>query len=140
MSSSRLVHLLFVITIAFAANLSILKGGSEAEPARFCNGAIVRNLGAAECGTVLKICIDGVVYRTPGMEENRLIRWQDVTAWKYFGPTRTAEDAGRQEYVSLQIWEYRGKKHRFTIGCGTAADGQKVFQSMKRYQPSGMIF
>ena len=140
MSSPRLAHLLFVITIAFAANLSILKGTSGAEPARFCNGALVQNLGTTQCGTVLKICIDGVVYRAPGMDRDRLIRWQDVTAWKYFGPRRTAEDAEPQEYVSLQIWEYRGKKHRFNIGCGTAADGQSVFESMKRYQPSGMLF
>ena len=65
---------------------------------------------------------------------------RDITAWKYFGPRRAENDAGSHEYVSLQIWEWRGIKHRFNIVCGTPADGERVFQTMKRYQPRGMIF
>jgi hypothetical protein len=140
LKSSGFSHLFVMVAIVYAANLSILRGSSEAESARFCSGALVQNLGTAQCGTALKICIDGVLYKSPGMEKDRLIRWQDVSAWKYFGPRRAAENAASQEYVSLQIWESRGKKHRFNIGCGTTADGQIVFQSMKRYQPSGMLF
>lgn len=140
MMSPRFIHLLVILTIASAANLSILKGSLEAEQGRLCEGALVQNLGSSQCGTVLRICMEGVAYKTAEMDKERLIRSQDVTAWKYFGPRRTEDDAVPQEYVSLQIWEYRGKKHRFNIGCGEAADGQNVFQSMKRYQPRGMLY
>lgn len=131
---------LVVITMALAVHVSVLTGISEAEPMRVCEGAVVRNLGATQCETVLKICVEGVVYRTPNMDEDRLIRWQDVTAWKYFGPRGTERDVGPRAYASLQIWERRGLKHRFNIGCSTSADGHIVFQSMKRYDPRGMIF
>lgn len=140
MISLRIIHLLVMMMIASSANLIVLKGSLEAKQASFCEAALVQNLGSSQCGTVLRVCIEGVAYRTAAMEKERLIRWQDVTAWKYFGPRRAEDGAGPQEYVSLQIWEHRGRKHRFNIGCGTAADGQNVFQSMKRYQPRGMLY
>jgi hypothetical protein len=141
MKFNKYILLLVMITIAFAANPGILKGNSKAvEKTRFCEGSIAQKLGSPECAAVLRICIEGVVYKTGGMDQARLIRWQNITAWKYFGPIRAKNDAGSHEYVSLQIWEWRGMKHRFNIVCGTPADGQRVFQSMKRYQPRGMIF
>jgi hypothetical protein len=140
MISRKLMILSVMITIAFAVNPGILKGSTKgAEGTRFCEGSLSQKLGSPECAALLRICIEGVVYKTSAMDEARLIRWQDVTAWKYFGPRRSKEDAGSHEYVSLQIWERRGIKHRFNIVCGTPADGQRVFQSMKKYQPRGMI-
>ena len=141
MKFSRYIVLLVMITIACAAHPSILKGSSKAaEEARFCEGSLAQKQGAPACKAVLRICLEGVVYKTGRMDSARLIRWQNVTAWKYFGPRQAENDAGSNKYVSLQIWEWRGRKHRFNIVCGTAADGQRVFQSMKRYQPRGMIF
>lgn len=144
MNSNRFVPIVAMIAFASLADPSILKASTEAEQTRFCQGALVRKLGSEPCGTVLRICVEGVVYRTAAMEKERLIRWQDVTAWKYFGPRRAADgegsEAGAREYMSLQIWEWRGKMHRFNIVCGTTEDGQNVFESMKRYQPRGMLF
>ncbi len=140
MKSIRSNHLLVIVIIASAVNLSVLRDSSRAEQGRFCEGALIQNLGSSQCDTLPRVCIEGVVYKTAEMDKERLIRWQNVTAWKYFGPTRTEGDAVPREYVSLQIWEYTGRKHRFNIGCGTAADGQNVFKSMKRYQSRGMIF
>jgi len=140
MISKKYIMLLVMITMACATHPSILLGKTKAaEETRFCEGSLSQKLGSAECAAHLRICIEGVVYKTSAMDEARLIRWQDITAWKYFGPRRAKNDAGSSEYVSLQIWERRGIKHRFNIVCGTPADGQRVFQTMKKYQPRGMI-
>jgi hypothetical protein len=140
MISHKSIILLVITTIACATHPSILKGNTKAaEETRFCEGSLSQKLGSLECAALLRICIEGVVYKTSAMDEARLIRWQDITAWKYFGPRRAKNGSGSHQYVSLQIWERRGIKHRFNIVCGTSADGQRVFQSMKKYQPRGMI-
>lgn len=144
MNSNRFVPIMAMIAFTFVANPQGLEAAAEAEQTSFCQGALVRKLGSEPCGTVLRICLEGVAYRTAAMEKERLIPWQDVTAWKYFGPRRATDDegseAGGREYMSLQIWEWAGKRHRFNIVCGTREDGRNVFESMRRYQPRGMLF
>ena len=79
MKFSKYILLLVMITIAFAANPGILTGNSKAaQETRFCEGSLAQKLGSLECAAVLRICIEGVVYKTAGMDKPRLIRWQDV--------------------------------------------------------------
>ena len=68
MLSKKYMMLLVVITMACAAHPSILMGKTKgAEETSFCGGSLSQKLGSPECGALLRICIEGVVYKTSAM-------------------------------------------------------------------------